>query len=85
VLVGARDYNTLSHLEYALDRTNTDEQDIVVVTVRQVSGPDAGERELYDENLFTAYEQKLFTRVVALEDDAAGAGSTAGPFVGAAL
>ncbi|HEY7544901.1 MAG TPA: APC family permease [Blastocatellia bacterium] len=68
VLVGVRDYNTLSHLEYALDRTDTDEQDIVVVTMRLVTGPDAGERHLYDETLFTGYEQKLFTRVVALAE-----------------
>ncbi|MEW6210926.1 MAG: APC family permease [Acidobacteriota bacterium] len=68
VLVGARDYNTLSHLEYALDRTNTDEQDIVVVTMRLVTGPDAGERDLYSDTLFTDYEQKLFTRVVALAE-----------------
>jgi hypothetical protein len=33
-----------------------------------VSGPDGGERELYDENLFTDYEQRLFTRVVALAE-----------------
>ncbi len=68
VLVGVRDYNTLSHLEYALTHTKTDEQDIVVMTTRLVTGPDAGVRDLYDENLFTAYEQRLFTRVVGLAE-----------------
>jgi hypothetical protein len=68
VLVGVRDYNTLSHLEHALERTNTDEQDIVVMTMRMLTGPDSGERDLYDENLFTKYEQQLFTRVVALAE-----------------
>ncbi|HKG21372.1 MAG TPA: APC family permease, partial [Blastocatellia bacterium] len=68
VLVAVRDYNTLSHLERVLDHTNTVEQDIVVMTVRLVSGPDGGERELYDENFFTEYEQRLFTRVVALAE-----------------
>lgn len=68
VLVGVRDYNTLSHLEHVLARTNTDEQDIVVMTTRLVTGPDAGMSDLYDENLFTSYEQQLFTRVVALAE-----------------
>jgi amino acid transporter len=68
VLVAVRDYNTLSHLGYVLDRTDTDLQDVVVMTTRLVAGPDGGERDLYDENLFTEYEQRLFTRVVALAE-----------------
>jgi len=68
ILVGARDYNTLSHLEYILSHTNTDEQDIVVMTMRLVSGHDGGERELNDENLFTDYERRLFSRVVGLAE-----------------
>ena len=68
ILVAVRDYNTLSHLEYTLERTNTEEQDIVVLTTRLVAGPDSGEREMYDENLFTEYEQRLFTRVVSLAE-----------------
>jgi hypothetical protein len=70
VLVAVRDYNTLSHLQRVLERTNTDEQDIVVMTIRQVAGPDSGERDLYDENLFDNYEQRLFTRVVSLAEKA---------------
>jgi len=68
VLVGVRDYNTLSHLEHVLQRTNTEEQDIVVLTTRLLAGPGGGERELSDETLFTEYEQRLFTRVVALAE-----------------
>jgi amino acid transporter len=68
LLVAARDFNTLSHLEKALETTNTDEQDIVVVTTRLVAGPDGADHDVYDENLFTSYEQKLFTRVVALAE-----------------
>lgn len=68
VLVGARDYNTLAHLEHVLERTNTDEQDIVVLTTRLLAGPGSGERDLSDETLFTEYEQLLFTRVVALAE-----------------
>ncbi len=68
VLVAVRDYNTLSHLEHALKKTDTELQDIVVMTTRLVSGPDGGERDLYDESVFDDYEQRLFTRVVALAE-----------------
>jgi amino acid transporter len=68
VLLAVRDYNTLSHLEQVLEKTNTDEQDIVVLTTRLITGPGSGERDLYDENLFTDYERRLFTRVVALAE-----------------
>lgn len=68
VLVAVRDYNTLSHLEHALEKTNIDEQDIVVLTTRLLTGPGSGERDLHDENLFTDYERRLFTRVVALAE-----------------
>ncbi|MEN3333279.1 MAG: hypothetical protein V7641_2644 [Blastocatellia bacterium] len=67
MLVAVRDYNTLTHLEYALDHTNTDEQDIVVMSVRVVTG-EGGDQEPVDENLFAEYEQRLFTRVVALAE-----------------
>ncbi|HKQ05520.1 MAG TPA: APC family permease [Blastocatellia bacterium] len=67
VLVTARDFNTLAHLEYALDHTNTEQQDIVVMTVRLMTG-DSSERGSVDENLFAEYEQRLFTRVVALAE-----------------
>jgi amino acid transporter len=68
VLVAVRDFNTLSHLDYVLERTDTEAQDIVVMTIRLIRGPDAGERDLYDSTLFTDYEQRLFTRVVALAE-----------------
>ncbi|MBI3654479.1 MAG: APC family permease [Acidobacteria bacterium] len=68
VLVAARDYNTLAHLDFVLQHTDTEQQDIVVMTVRLVQGPDTGNRDLYDVNLFTEYEQRLFTRVVALAE-----------------
>lgn len=68
VLVTVRDTNTLSHLNRVLAETAAEEQDIVVMTVRLIQGPDAGERDLYDETLFTDYEQRLFTKVVALAE-----------------
>jgi hypothetical protein len=67
-LVAIRDYNTLSHLEHALDRTDVEAQDIVVLTARLIAGPGGGERDLHDETLFTDYERRLFTRVVALAE-----------------
>src|SRR5205085_12521533 len=44
VLVAVRDYNKLAHLEYALEHTNTDEQDIIVMNVRVVTG-EGGEQQ----------------------------------------
>ena len=68
ILVAVRDINTLSHLDRVLSETDTEERDIVVTTVRLIQGPDAGERDLYDATLFTDYEQRLFTLVVALAE-----------------
>jgi amino acid transporter len=68
VLVAVRDFNTLNHLEKTLEKTNTEEQDIIVVTTRVIAGPDGAETDVKDENLFTSYEQKLFTRVVSLAE-----------------
>src|SRR5262245_33307069 len=60
--------NTLWRLERVLERTDTDEQDVVVVTVKALTGPHSGERDLYEESLFTKYERRLFTRVVAVAE-----------------
>lgn len=68
VLVAARDINTLSHLDSVLSETDLEERDIVVMTVRLMQGPDAGERDLYDDTVFTDYEQRLFTQVVSLAE-----------------
>src|SRR6185295_4575221 len=68
VLVAVRDTNTLSHLDRVLTETDTDERDIIVMTVRLMQGPDAGERDLYDATMFTDYEQRLFTQVVGLAE-----------------
>ncbi|HEY6332205.1 MAG TPA: APC family permease [Blastocatellia bacterium] len=68
VLVAVRDDYTLAHLEWVLDHTDTDQRDIIVMTVRLITGPDSGERDLYNETLFTDYEQRLFTKIVALAE-----------------
>ncbi len=64
VLVAVRDYTRLAHLETVLQKTNLRRHDIVVMTVRPVS-TGAGEYELSQNQLFSDYEQELFSRVVS--------------------
>ncbi|HZT77873.1 MAG TPA: APC family permease [Vicinamibacterales bacterium] len=68
VLVPVRDYNTLTHLNWAVQETDTASRDIVVLTIRLLHGPDAGVSDIEREELFTDYEQKLFTRVVGVAE-----------------
>jgi amino acid transporter len=68
VLVPVRDYNTLKHLHWALNNSDTGTRDIVVMTVRLLEGPDTGFRDLREDRLFTDYEQLLFTKVVAVAE-----------------
>lgn len=65
VLVTARDHKNLKQLTLALSETDTKENDVVVMTARIIQGSAAGYREIFDEHLFTEFEQLLFTRVVA--------------------
>ena len=67
-LVPVRDYNTLAHLDWAVRETDTERRDIVVLTIRLLTGPDAGMKDIEREELFTDYEQILFTRVVAVAE-----------------
>ncbi len=67
-LVPVRDYNTLAHLNWVLQHTDTEVRDLVVMTVRLLQGPDTGFRDLREDRIFTDYEQLLFTRVVALAE-----------------
>ena len=67
VLVPVRDYNTLSQVEWAVQRTAAD-RDVVVLTVRLLRGPDGSSHDLAADELFTDYEQMLFTRVVSIAE-----------------
>jgi amino acid transporter len=67
VLVAVRDYHRMSHLEKVLIKTNVRRQDIVVMTVRQLS-TGAGEYDLREDQLFGTYEQDLFSHVVAMAE-----------------
>ncbi len=68
VLVTIRDYKTLQHLRLALEETDTTETDIVVMTARIIQGTRAGYRDIFEEHLFTDYEQLLFTKAVAVAE-----------------
>ena len=70
VLCLVRDYNTLEHVRKALDITHTGKRDLVMLTVRIMKGPDAGYEGIHREQIFTDYEQLLFSRVVALAEKA---------------
>jgi amino acid transporter len=65
-----RDYNTLNHVRKALEITHTGKKDLVVMTVHPLHGPDTGYRDLREEDVFTGFEQLLFSRVVALAEKA---------------
>jgi amino acid transporter len=64
ILVAVRDYNNMAHLDSVLQKTNLRRHDIVVMTVRPVTGAGAGEYKLGANQLFTNYEQELFSKVV---------------------
>src|SRR5262245_24054816 len=66
VLVPVRDYNTLAHLAQALRQAEN--RDVVVMTARVMKGPDAGSQDFDQRELFTDYEQLLFTKVVAVAE-----------------
>jgi len=68
ILVPVRDYNTLAHLNWVLTHVNTEKHDVVAMTVRLLQGPDAGFQDFHQSELFTDYEQLLFTRVVAVAE-----------------
>ena len=65
-----RDYNTLEHVKKALEMTHTGKRDLVVMTVQVMKGPDAGYEDISQNQLFTRYEQLLFSRVTAVAEKA---------------
>jgi amino acid transporter len=68
ILCTVRDYNNLTHVQRVLERTDTSRQDVVVMTVRLLQGPSTGYRDIDERELFTSYEQLLFSRVIALAE-----------------
>jgi amino acid transporter len=67
ILVTVRDYNTLGQLRWVLERVDTDETDVVVLAAR-MQGPGVAETELRMEQIFSEFEQTLFTKAVAIAE-----------------
>lgn len=65
VLVPVRDYNTLAQLDWILDQPESDGRDVVVLTVRVLG---SGQHGTADDQVFSEYEQRLFTRVVSVAE-----------------
>ena len=66
ILVAVRNYVHLAPLLKVLKKTNLRRHDIVVMTVRNLDG--VGEYDLAQEQIFTDYEQELFTHVVEVAE-----------------
>jgi len=67
ILVPVRDYNTLTHLRWALEKFDIRDQDVVVMSAR-VSRFGAAAYDLSVEQIFSDYEQTLFTRAVSVAE-----------------
>jgi hypothetical protein len=57
----------MEHLQRVLEKTNMRRHDIVVMTVRATVGH-AGEYAVPDDQIFTQYEQELFSHVVTMAE-----------------
>jgi hypothetical protein len=67
VLVPIRDYNTLNHLRWVLEHTDTRQQEVVVMSAR-ISQFGSAAYGLSTEQIFSDYEQTLFTRAVSVAE-----------------
>jgi amino acid transporter len=67
VLVTVRDYNTLNHLRWTLETTDTHETDIVVMEAR-LTGYGSAYTDLAMEQIFSDFEQTLFTKAVSIAE-----------------
>ncbi|HEY2499493.1 MAG TPA: APC family permease [Candidatus Angelobacter sp.] len=68
VLVTVRDYNTLNHLRWTLETTDTTETDVVVMEAR-LTGYGSAYQDLAMEQIFSDYEQTLFTKAVSIAEN----------------
>lgn len=68
VLVAVRGYRQMDHLQRVLEKTNMRRHDIVVMTVRAAAGAGTSEYQLADDQIFTQYEQELFSHVVTMAE-----------------
>jgi len=70
VIVAVRNPNHLQHLQRVLEKTDTRRIDIVVLSVRQVTQAGSGEHALDVDQIFSADETEVFTKVVTLAEKA---------------
>jgi amino acid transporter len=68
VLVPVRDYNTLAQLDWVLSQPESEERDVVVLTVRVLGSGQHGVPGIGEDHLFSEYEQTLFTRAVSVAE-----------------
>ena len=68
VLVPVRDYNTLAHLDWVLGEPDSEDRDVVALTVRVLGQGAHGTPGLGADQMFSDYERTLFTRVVAIAE-----------------
>ncbi len=67
VLVTVRDYNTLNHLRWTLETTDTHDADVVVMEAR-LTGYGSADSGLAMEQIFSDFEQTLFTKAVSIAE-----------------
>ncbi len=70
ILVAVRDYRSLHPFHKILEKTNVKHQDIVALTVRRIIAVNPSQHALAADQLFTDYEQLLFTKVVEMAERA---------------
>jgi amino acid transporter len=67
VLVTVRDYNTLNHLRWTLETTDTHDADVVVMEAR-LTGYGSAVSDLAMEQIFSDFELTLFTKAVSIAE-----------------
>ena len=67
IVVAVRDYTRMDHLRRVLEKTNLQRHDVVVMTARTLTAG-AGEYGLAASQIFSKYEQVLFSHVVTLAE-----------------
>ena len=70
VLVAVRNPNHLEHLQKTLEKTDTRQVDIVVLSVHRVTQAASGEHDLGADQIFSSAETEVFTKAVALAEKA---------------
>ncbi len=70
VLVAVRNPTHLEHLQKTLEKTDTRQLDIVVLSVHRVTQAASGEHDLGADQIFSSAETEVFTKAVTLAEKA---------------